>query len=127
MNFSVTYRTAIIAFCLTLTGCPVTVKVEVTNESESEIAILYSTGYESKILPGETKEELYKFDCFRVKTGGKLLEFQQIRPPEHYFDTGVSSSTIYAEFTANEELKIYKKSGNAADVIALKRGCQTQR
>lgn len=123
MNFNEILRIAIITSCLALAGCPVTVKVKVTNESSSEIAILYSTGYESIISPGETKEELYKFDCFLVKTAGKLLEFQQIRPPDHYFDTGISSSTIYAVFTHGEELKIYKKNGTAADVITLERGC----
>ncbi len=128
MRVSAIRKAATIAFCLSLTGCPVTVKVKLTNESDSEIVILYPTGYESKILPGKTKVETYEFDCFRVKTGGKVLEFQQIRPPEHYFDIGTFFSTIHAVFTAHEELKIYnKRSGNAADVIALTRGCPTYR
>jgi len=123
MRFSVNFRTAIVVCCLALAGCPVTVKAQVTNESDSDIAILYSTGYESVISLGETKEELYKFDCFLVKTGGELLEFQQIRPPDDYFETGVSSSTIYSVFTADREFKLYKKDGSASDVILLQRGC----
>jgi len=64
-----------------LAGCPVIVQVQVTNESESKIAILYSTGYESIISAGETREEIYKFDCFQVKTEERILKFKQITPP----------------------------------------------
>jgi len=123
MTFRIACQGIVVICCLALVGCPVTVKIAVTNESESEIAVFYPTGYESRIGIGETKKEIYDFDCFWIKAEGQLYEYQPVRPPDNYFDVGPFSSTIYAVFTDELEFKLYRKNGNNIDMIMLENGC----
>ena len=126
MTCRIGFKTVIFLCCLLLTGCPVTLNVKVTNEAKSEIAILYSTGFESKIKPGKTKKEIYKFDCIKVKTEGQLYEYQPVRPPNKYVETGMFSSLIYAVFTDEKDFKIYIKGDGASENIVLEKGCDSQ-
>jgi len=108
-------------FCLILTGCPATLNIQVTNDSNADILILYSTGYESLIASGETKEEIYKYDCLRIKSNGKTYEFQANIIIDEYIETGKFSSNVYATFTKNYEFEIHQK--NKSNIVKLERGC----
>tara|TARA_B100000768_G_C10988162_1_gene252771 strand:- start:206 stop:565 length:360 start_codon:yes stop_codon:yes gene_type:complete len=108
--------------CFLLAGCPATLKVALTNDTDSAISVLYSTGFKSEIKAGEIKKEHYKFDCVRIKSGETVYEFQPIRPPKNYVDQGVFSSSVNAIFTKDNELKIYVKS-DPDKSLGLKKGC----
>ena len=109
-------------FCFLLAGCPATLKVALTNETDSAISVLYSTGFESEIKAGEIKKEHYKFDCIRIKSGETIYEFHPVTPPKGYVDQGVFSSSVNAIFTKDNELKIYVKS-NLDKSLELEKGC----
>ena len=109
-------------FCFSLAGCPATLKVSLTNDTDSAISVLYSTGFESEIKAGEIKKEHYKFDCIRIKSGEAVYEFQPVTPPKSYVDQGVFSYSVNAIFTKNNELKIHMKS-NPDKFLELEKGC----
>ena len=108
---------------LLLVGCPVTINLAITNTTSEDIEVIYSTGFVSMIAPGETKDELFKSDCIRVRSKSKTYQFKSVMPPEGYIQTGSLSSMLYAEFTEENEFKIYKKDSKKTDFIYLKQGC----
>lgn len=97
-------------------------KVALTNDTDSTISVLYSTGFESKIEAGKTKEEHYKFDCIRINSGANVYEFLPVTPPSNYVRKGIFSSSVNAIFTKDNRLKIYIKE-RSDDSLELKKGC----
>jgi len=104
-----------------LVGCPATIKVNITNESDVLIKVIYSTGFESEINSGETKEETYKLDCIRIEADGVLYEFKAILPPDNYFEISSFDSSIYAVFTKKKEFVIHTK--NKSESLKLESDC----
>jgi hypothetical protein len=113
----------LIACCSLLTGCPATMNVVLTNHSSSTISVLYSTGFESKIDPGEMKKENYNLACIRIKSSDHIYEFQPEALPNTYIDRGAFSSSISAVFTKENKIKIYSTKDNTGNYIELKQGC----
>jgi hypothetical protein len=105
-----------------LSGCPATIKVALTNESQQPISVVYSTGFESEIAQGKTKKEHYKLDCIRIKQGEYIYEYEAVIPPKKYFRSGVFSSSIDAIFTSDHRLIVYLKE-KREDHIELNKGC----
>lgn len=110
--------------CLVLTGCPVTIKMAMSNHSAAEIFILYPTGYEALIKPGETKEVTYdEVGCLRIKSEGIIYEYQPVRLPNDYRNIRTFNTLIYTVFSEEKEFKAYIKNGNLGDGIKFNRGC----
>jgi hypothetical protein len=108
-----------------LAGCPVSMQVKLLNGGIENIDVLsgYSDAVLAEIAPGERKEAIYNFDCFRVRAGGVLYEFKPIVPPAEYINTGAFSSSFEGEFTADRKLKIYPSNHAPEKSIELPAGC----
>lgn len=106
-----------------LSGCPVDVNILLKNESDEPIYVVYSTGYQSKIMPSKTENEKYVGECVKIKYKEEVFRYLAKNPPSNFYDVSMFSSTLYATFTSDRELVLHPKNGVTAGTFKLSMGC----
>ena len=105
---------------VSLCGCSTTTNAALKNATNSEIAVLYDSGFESSIKPGDTKKQNYNVRCIRVRSNGDIFEFSPPPLTEQLVRTGMLTSTVEAEFAEGGHLTIIALDGTA---VPVKEGC----
>jgi len=123
-------RWPVVIAALLTSACPATMQVALRNDSPEEIEVLsaYSDAVLARIAASSSEDVPFGQDCFRVRAGGQVLEFQPAIPPDAYIEVGLFRTRISATFTRSNEVQITPAEAHpSTDAgIGLKRGCPVE-
>ncbi len=93
------------------------------NETDSELSVVYSNDYKSKIAPGSTEKEIFNFVCVQLESAGEAYEYFVEWPPAEFIENRFLSARVYATFTEERKLFLLRPD-DPATVLELQPGCE---
>ncbi len=117
------YRAVVFAgLAFLLAGCPPSGTMMLKNETDSELSVVYSADYVSRIAPGSTGKEIFNFVCVRLESAGEAHDFFVRWPPAEFIESRFLSARLYARFTEERQLFL-QRPDDPNTVLELEPGC----